>query len=85
MKQTESDNLSKGDVISFIAILLMGIIAFFGMNFITLGDKIPSILVALLLVVLMTVFVFLAAHAKAQNVNQDAWRVVQYVMLLLYI
>lgn len=85
MKQTESDNLSKGDVISFIAILLMGIIAFFGMNFITLGDKIPSILVALLLVVLMTVFVFLAAHAKAQNVNQDAWRVVQYVMLLLYV
>lgn len=84
MNHQKSDNLSKGDVISFIALLLMGVIVFFGMNFKTLGDKIPSIIFAVLLVVLMTVFVFLAAYAKAQNRNQQSWRNTEYVMLALY-
>lgn len=85
MSTQGSDRLSKGDIISFIALLLMGVIVFFGMNFKTLGDKVPSIIVALLLVVVMTVFVFLAAHAKAQNRNQAMWRNVEYAMLGLYI
>jgi len=80
-----SGNLSKGDVISFVALLLMGVLVFFGMNFMTLGDKIPSIVVAILTVVLMTVFVFLAAYAKAQDRNQSTWKKVEYAMLALYI
>lgn len=80
-----SGNLSKGDIISFVALLLMGILVFFGMNFMTLGDRIPSIVVAILTVVLMTVFVFLAAYAKAQDRNQSAWKKIEYSMLALYI
>lgn len=85
MQKQNSDKLSKGDIISFIALLLMGVTIFFGLNFKTLGDKIPSIVVAILLVVLMTVFVFLAAHAKAQNRNQTMWKNVEYTMLGLYV
>lgn len=80
-----SGNLSKGDIISFVALLLMGVLVFFGMNFMTLGDRIPSIVVAILTVVLMTVFVFLAAYAKAQDRNQSTWKKVQYAMLGLYV
>ncbi len=80
-----SGNLSKGDIISFVALLLMGVLVFFGMNFMTLGDRIPSIVVAILTVVLMTVFVFLAAYAKAQDRNQSTWKKVEYAMLALYI
>lgn len=83
--KNNSGNLSKGDVISFVALLLMGILVFFGMNFMTLGDKIPSIVVAILIVILMTVFVFLAAYAKAQDRNQSTWRRVEYSMLVLYV
>lgn len=83
--KNNSGNLSKGDVISFVALLLMGVLVFFGMNFMTLGDKIPSIVVAILTVILMTVFVFLAAYAKAQDRNQSTWKKVEYSMLVLYI
>lgn len=82
--KNNSGNLSKGDIISFVALLLMGVLVFFGMNFMTLGDKIPSIVVAILTVVLMTVFVFLAAYAKAQDRNQSTWKKVEYSMLALY-
>ena len=85
MAKQNSDNLSKGDIISFVALLLLGVTVFFGMNFKTLGDKVPSIVVAILLVVVMTVFVFLAAHAKAQNRNQAMWKNVEYAMLGLYV
>lgn len=85
MAKNNSDNLSKGDIISFVAIILLGVTVFFGMNFSTLGDKVPSIVVAILLVVVMTVFVFLAAHAKAQNRNQSMWKNVEYAMLGLYV
>ncbi len=83
--KNNSGNLSKGDVISFVALLLMGVLVFFGMNFMTLGDKIPSIVVAILTVILMTVFVFLAAYAKAQDRNQSTWKKVEYTMLALYV
>lgn len=82
--KNNSGNLSKGDVISFVALLLIGVLVFFGMNFKTLGDKIPSIVVAILIVILMTVFVFLAAYAKAQDRNQSTWKKVEYSMLVLY-
>ncbi len=85
MESKNSDKLTKGDIISFISLLIMGVAVFFGMNLKTLGDKVPSVIVALLLVVLMTVFVFLAAYAKAQDRNQEAWNKVQYAMLLLYV
>lgn len=85
MSQTKSDKLSIGDVISFISILFLGIVVFFGMNFMTLGNKIPSIIVAVLLVVLMLVFVFFAAFAKSQNRNQKNWAKVKYAMLVLYL
>lgn len=85
MAKQKNDNLSKGDFISFIAILLLGITVFFGMNFQTLGDKVPSAAVAILLIILMLVFVFLAAHAKAQDRNQAMWRKVEYSMLGLYV
>lgn len=85
MTKQKNDNLSKGDFISFIAILLLGITVFFGMNFQTLGDKVPSAAVAILLIILMLVFVFLAAHAKAQDRNQAMWRKVEYSMLGLYV
>jgi len=83
--KNNSGNLSKGDVISFVALLLMGVLVFFGMNFMTLGDKIPSIVLAILTVILMTVFVFLAAYAKAQDRNQSTWKKVEYTMLALYV
>ncbi len=84
-KEKNPGKLTKGDVISFVALLLMGVLVFFGMNFMTLGDKIPSIMVAIITVILMTVFVFLAAFAKAQNRNQSTWKKVQYSMLFLYV
>lgn len=82
---TTNGNLSKGDIISFVALILMGVLVFFGMNFMTLGDRIPSIVVAIVTVVLMSVFVFLAAYAKAQNRDQSTWKKVEYSMLGLYI
>lgn len=85
MANKNSDNLSIGDIISFVAIVLLGVVVFFGMNFKTLGDKIPSILVAVVLVVLMTIFVFLAAYAKAQNRNQSTWKLIEKAMIGLYI
>ena len=85
MEKSKSDNLSKGDIISFIALLLLGVTVFFGMNFSTLGDKIQSVIVSVVLVTLMVVFVFLAAFAKAQNRNQDMWTKVEYAMLFLYV
>ena len=39
MGKTNSGNLSKGDIISFIALLILGVTVFFGMNFVTLGNK----------------------------------------------
>lgn len=84
MSQSNSGNLSKGDIISFVALLILGVTVFFGMNFMTLGNKIPSIMVAVLLFLVMMVFVFLAAHAKAQDRNQETWRKVEYAMLGLY-
>lgn len=80
-----SGNLGVADIITFISILVLGVLVFFGMNFMTLGDKVPSIIVAILTVVLMTVFVFLAAFAKAQDRNQDTWKKIEYVMLGLYV
>lgn len=80
-----SSNLSKADIISFLALLIMGILVFFGMNFMTLGDRIVSIVVAVLTVVLMTVFVFLAAYAKAQDKYQDAWKKIEYTLVALYV
>ena len=85
MNQSNSGNLSIGDIISFVALLILGVAVFFGMNFMTLGNKIPSIVVAVLLFVVMIVFVFLAAHAKAQDRNQETWRKVEYAMLGLYV
>ena len=85
MEKTKSDNLSKGDIISFIALLLLGVTVFFGMNFSTLGDRIQSVVVSVVLVTLMVVFVFLAAFAKAQNRNQAMWTKVEYAMLFLYV
>ncbi len=85
MSQTKSDKLPIGDVISFISITFLGIVVFFGMNFMTLGNKIPSVIVAVLLVVLMTVFVFFAAFAKSQNRNQSNWAKVKYAMLGFYL
>ena len=84
MSKSNSGNLSIGDVISFVALLILGVVVFFGMNFMTLGNKIPSIVVAALLFIVMLVFVFLAAHAKAQDRNQETWKKVQYAMLGLY-
>ncbi len=84
MTKQNSDNLSKGDVISFVSLLLMGVTVFFGMNFKMLGDKISSMVMAVLIVVFMTVFVFLAAYAKAQNRNQEKWKALEYTMLGLY-
>lgn len=85
MEHSNSENLSKGDIISFIALLILGVIVFFGMNYMTLGDKIPSAVVSILLFIVMTVFVFLAAHAKAQDRNQATWKKVEYAMLGLYV
>lgn len=85
MEKSKSDNLSKGDIISFIALLLLGVTVFFGMNFSTLGDRIQSVVVSVVLVTLMVVFVFLAAFAKAQNRNQAMWTKVEYAMLFLYV
>ena len=67
MEQSKSGNLSIGDILSFVALIILSVAVFFGMNFMTLGDKISSAAVALLLLVLMLIFVYLAAHAKAQN------------------
>ena len=85
MAQQKSDKLPIGDIISFISIVFLGIVVFFGMNFMTLGNKIPSIIIAVLLAVLMIVFVFFAAYAKSQNRNQDNWKKVTYAMLGLYL
>lgn len=85
MANKNSDKLSIGDIISFVSIMLLGVVVFFGMNFKTLGDKIPSVLVAVVLVVLMTVFVFLAAYAKAQDRNQSTWKLIEKAMIALYI
>ena len=85
MSQSNSGNLSKGDVISFVALLLLGLVVFFGLNFTMLGNRLPSVMVAVLLFMLMVVFVFLAAYAKAQDFNQDKWKAVEYTMLGLYV
>lgn len=85
MQNSNSGNLSKGDVISFIALLLLGVTVFFGMNFSTLGDRIQSIVVAAVLITFMVIFVFLAAFAKAQNRNQAMWKKVEYAMLFFYV
>lgn len=85
MKQSNSKNLSVSDIISVVALLILGVTVFFGVNFMTLGNKIPSIVIAVLLFIIMMVFVFLAAHAKAQDRNQETWKKVEYIMLVLYI
>ena len=85
MKEQKSGNLSIGDIISFVALFVLGITVFFGMNFMTLGNKIPSIVVALLLFIIMMVFIFLAAHAKQQDRNRETWKKVEYAMVGLYL
>lgn len=85
MSNSNSGKVSKGDIISFIALFLLGIIVFFGMNFIMLGNFVPSVIISVLLTVLMVVFVYLAAFAKAQNRDQDTWAVVKYSMIVLYV
>lgn len=85
MANQNSGNLSKSDILSFVALLLMGVFVFFGMNFKTLGDKVPSLAVSILLVVLMTLFIFLAAYAKGQDRYQDMWKKVEWAMLALYV
>ena len=85
MNNSNSGKLSKGDIISFIALLILGVTVFFGINFMTLGNKISSVVIAILLFIIMIIFVFLAAHAKAQDRNQSTWRKVEYTMITLYI
>lgn len=84
MNNSNPGNLSKSDIISFVSLLILSLTVFIGMNFITLGNKIQSIVVALLICIAMIVFIFLAAHAKAQNRDQKKWKKVQYAMVLLY-
>ena len=85
MKNSNSEKLSKGDVISFITLILLGVFVFLGMNFKTLGDKITSAFVAILLLILMFTSVFLAAYAKAQNPNESGWKKLEYAMVVLYL
>lgn len=85
MSNSNSGKVSKGDIISFIALFLLGIIVFFGMNFLMLGNFVPSIIISVLLTVLMVVFVYLATFAKAQNRDQSTWSAVKYCMLVLYV
>lgn len=85
MKKSNSEKLSKGDIISFITLILLGVFVFLGMNYKTLGDKITSIFVAILLLILMLTAVFLAAYAKAQNPNESGWKKLEYAMLVLYL
>lgn len=85
MEQSKSGNLSIGDILSFVALIILSVAVFFGMNFMTLGDKISSAAVALLLLVLMLIFVYLAAHAKAQNWKRATWKKVEYAMVGLYV
>ena len=84
-KNQNSDNLSKGDIISFLAIILMGVLVFFGVNFQSLGDKIQSVVVSVVLVVFLTVFIFLAGFARGQNRNQSTWKTIEYSMIALYL
>ena len=46
MSNSNSGKVSKGDIISFIALFLLGIIVFFGMNFIMLGNFVPSVIIS---------------------------------------
>lgn len=80
----KSDNLSIGDVVSFIAILLMGVMVFFGVNFWSLGDRVQSVIIAILLVILLIVPILLAGYAKGQNRNQTTWKKIEYSMIVLY-
>lgn len=84
MTNSNSGKVSKGDIISFIALFMLGIIVFFGMNFLMLGNFVPSVIITVLLVVLMIVFVFLAAYAKAQNRDQSTWAAIKWLMLVFY-
>lgn len=84
-ESTASGNLSKGDIISFISLLILGALVFFGMNFMTLGDKAPSIVVAVVIVIVMSTCIFLAAYAKAQDRNQNTWKKIEYAMVIVYI
>lgn len=74
MEKSKSDNLSKGDIISFIALLLLGVTVFFGMNFSTLGDRIQSVVVSVVLVTLMVVFVFWQLLLKRRIATKQCGR-----------
>ncbi len=79
------DKIGFADVISLIAIVLLATIIFFGANFMTLGDKMPAIVGAIIGLILMCLCVFLAAHAKAQIQEGNVWKIVQIVCIALYV
>lgn len=85
MENTNSERITKLDVISFLALLVMGGTTFLGMYFKSLGNTVVSVLLSVLLWVLMSVFVFLAAYAKRQNRNQSTWKIVEYCLIVLYL
>lgn len=85
MDNSNSGKVSKNDVISVIALLLLAVMVFFGMNFLMLGNYISSLIISILLFVLMTFFVFFASFAKAQNRNQSTWKTIGYSLIALYV
>lgn len=88
MKKNENGNLSKSDVISFIALLFLGLGIFFGLNYLTLGDMLLSGVVAGVLTFLLIGLAMLTAWAKSQNIthiNAEKWKGIEIVGLVFYV
>ena len=81
----KQDKIGFADVISLIAIVLLATIIFFGANFMTLGDRMAAIVGSDIGLVLMCVCIFLAAHAKAQERDENVWRIVQAICIGIYV
>lgn len=84
MEQKKTDNLSKVDVISFVAILLLGVAVFFGLNFSMLGDLLISSIAAVVLIVFLMGVESFASYAKGQDYDFTRWKTIEIVTLIIY-
>lgn len=84
MSEQKNDKITKGDIISVVAILLLCISTFFGLNFKSFGDRLMPIIIASVLLIVMLVSIFLAAYAKKQYLDINMWNIVKYSCLVLY-
>lgn len=77
-------NLSRGDLFSFIAIFIMAILFFFGLNFYTVNLAV-SLIAAISFLVVEYLLLSVSVYAKTQDDNLSKYGVLEKIAIVLFV